>query len=192
MGEMKSAYERALERAGKLGRLSPEEMQERKTAEYAAIGMALAERYLEHGYTRVLDEGLGRYEGSDRAIIVDAALSRLAEAIVLDTPEATERALQGIATLKPNASIVETERRMRSLEADYASAREQAFEQAREALKRRGAEALDELGLTGSAIGDIMIGVRELRRDAAHELRSRFEPRLAQVRQELLERPRES
>jgi hypothetical protein len=192
MGELKSAYEKALERAGKLGRLSPEEMRERKVAEYAAIGGALAERYLEHGYTRVLDEELGKYEGSDRDVLVEAALSRLAEALSLDVPEATERALQGITTLKPNTSILETERRMRSLEIDYADAQEQAYEQARAGLKRQGAEALDELGITGSAIGDVRIGVRELRRDASQELRSRFEAGLGEVRQELLERARES
>jgi len=192
MGELKSAYEKALERAGKLGRLSPEEMRERKVAEYAAIGGALAERYLEHGYTRVLDEELGKYGGSDRDMLVEAALSRLAEALSLDVPEATERALQGITTLKPNTSILETKRRMRSLEADYADAQEQAYEQATEGLMSRGAEALDELGITGSAIGDIRIGIRELRRDASQELRSRFEAGLGEVRQELLERARES
>ena len=192
MGELKSAYEKALERAGKLGRLSPEEMRERKVAEYAAIGGALAERYLEHGYTRVLDEELGKYGGSDRDMLVEAALSRLAEALSLDVPEATERALQGITTLKPNTSILETKRRMRSLEADYADAREQAYEQATEGLMSRGAEALDELGITGSAIGDVRIGIRELRRDASQELRSRFEAGLGEVRQELLERARES
>jgi len=192
MGELKSAYEKALERAGKLGRLSPEEMRERKVAEYAAIGGALAERYLEHGYTRVLDEELGKYGGSDRDMLVEAALSRLAEALSLDVPEATERALQGITALKPNTSILETKRRMRSLEADYADAQEQAYEQATEGLMSRGAEALDELGITGSAIGDIRIGIRELRRDASQELRSRFEAGLGEVRQELLERARES
>lgn len=192
MGELKSAYEKALERAGKLGRLSPEEMRERKIAEYAAIGRALAERYLEHGYTRVLHEELGKYGGSDIDVLVEAALSRLVEALSFEVPEATERALQGITTLKPNASILEIESRMRSLAVAYAGAQEQAYEQAREGLKRRSAEALDELGITGSAISDIRVGASELHRDTSRELRSQFEPRLGEVRQELLERARES
>jgi len=190
MGELKSAYEKALERADRLGKLSPEEMRGRKMAEYAAIGRALAERYLEHGYTRVLNEELGKYRGSDRDVLVEAALSRLVEALSLDAPEATQRALQGITTMKPTTSIVETQRQIRSLAIDYTVAREQAYEQATEGLKKRGAEALDELGVAGGAIGDLRVGTRELRRDTSQELRSQFEPRLAEVKRELLERTR--
>ena len=56
MGEMKSAFEKALERAEKLGKLSPEEMRGRKEAEYAPIGRAIADRYLRHGHNEILEE----------------------------------------------------------------------------------------------------------------------------------------
>jgi len=73
MGELKSAYERAMEKAEKLGQLSPEELRERKKAELAPIGRALADRYLSHGHTRVLSHDLERFGDEERDVIANAA-----------------------------------------------------------------------------------------------------------------------
>ena len=43
VGELKSAYEKAMERAERLGKLSPEEMRETKRVEFEPVGRALAE-----------------------------------------------------------------------------------------------------------------------------------------------------
>ena len=106
MGELKSAYERALERVEKLGALSPQELRETKDAEQSAIGRALAERYLEHGYERPLVEGLERYHGDDRGVVVKGALSRLVAEIEFDNGQATDRALQGIEALSAPAKNI--------------------------------------------------------------------------------------
>ena len=46
MGEIKSAWEIALEKVDKLGELSPEELKRQKEEKYALIGQALADKYL--------------------------------------------------------------------------------------------------------------------------------------------------
>ncbi len=99
MGEMKSAYEKAMERVEKLGKLSPEEMKERKEAEYTLVGRALAERYLNHGYGELLSEEVGNYNDEEKDMVTRAAVSRLIEAIQLADSESTERATLGISSL---------------------------------------------------------------------------------------------
>ena len=46
MGEIKSAWEIAVERVEGLGKLSPEELRRQKEEEYALIGQVLADKYL--------------------------------------------------------------------------------------------------------------------------------------------------
>ena len=75
MDEMKSAFEKALERAERLGKLSPEEIRKRKEEEYIPVGRALADRYLGHGYVKLLEEEANRYNGEEKDIVRRAALS---------------------------------------------------------------------------------------------------------------------
>jgi len=69
VGEMKSAFEKAMEKAEKLGSLSPEEMRERKEAEYTTLGRAIAERYMGHGHKQLLKEEVGQYSGEEKAVV---------------------------------------------------------------------------------------------------------------------------
>lgn len=187
MGEMKSAYERALERAEKLGRLSPEELAEKREAEDMAVGKALAEQYLEHGHTRILSEALAKHSGDDRHIVLGAALSRLAEAISLQDGETTERALQGMRSLRHSAAMPEIESELRSLAAEYRQAEVELREQKERESGLRGNNLLRELGISGSAVAELRLGAGEMRAEIADELSPRFEARMEQLKKRLLE-----
>ena len=148
MSEMKSALEKALERAEKLGKLSPEEMRQRKEAEYAPIGRALAERYLGHGQKRVFKEEANRYSGEEKGIVLRAALLRLGEAIDLENDELTEMAMAGMLVLKQNERFGEINERVRSLLREYQEAEEQKYEGAKERIEKGEKELLHQLRIS--------------------------------------------
>jgi hypothetical protein len=81
MGEMKSALERALERAEQLGTLSPEEIRKKKEEKHILIGEGLAKKYMEHGFRGVLPEAISRYNGEEKSFVVGAVRSVLLHSI---------------------------------------------------------------------------------------------------------------
>jgi hypothetical protein len=186
MSEMKSALEKALERAEKLGKLSPEEMRQRKEAEYAPIGRALAERYLGHGQKRVFKEEANRYSGEEKGIVLRAALLRLGEAIDLENDELTEMAMAGMLVLKQNERFGEINERVRSLLREYREAEEQKYEGAKERIEKGEKELLHQLRISGSAVGEINLKANEAWERISQELYSRFNERLVDLKGELL------
>jgi polyhydroxyalkanoate synthesis regulator phasin len=186
MGEIKSAFERAWERAEGLGKLSAEEIQHRKEEEFAPLGRGLAGRYLEHGYAEILIEGLSKYGDEEREIVVKAALSRLVQAIELENGEITTRALKGIIALKGNEELGQVEERIRDVCQGYEQARQQQVEQERERIERDKREVLHQLRISGDAVGGINLKASAAWADIAHELYSRYDKMLRQLRQELV------
>lgn len=189
MGEMKSALEKALEKAEKLGKLSPEEMRERKEAEYATIGRALAERYLGHGHRRILKEEVRRYSGEEKGIVIGAALSRLAEAIDLASDEffeKTEKALAGMLALKEKGRIREIIESITSLLKEFREEKEQKYEREKERIEKGERELLHQLRISGSAVGAINLKASEAWGTISQELYSQFNERLEALKQELL------
>jgi len=103
MGEIKSAWERALERADKLGKLSEEESDKLK---YVPMGNILATKYLS-GESRDIKAELTKYKGN-RAIkyIVEGIQETLLRNIFLPRKgqdvKITDKAMQGIKLIKEN------------------------------------------------------------------------------------------
>jgi len=189
MGEMKSAFEKALEKAEKLGKLSPEEMRERKEAEYAPIGRAIAERYLGHGHKQILKEEVRGYSGDEQGIVSGAVLSRLAEAIDLASDEffeKTEKALNGLLTLKGKGQIGEISERIKSLLGEFRDAQQQRYESEKERIEKGEKELLHQLRISGSAVGAVNLKAGESWAAISQELYSQFNERLAALKRELL------
>jgi hypothetical protein len=186
MSEMKSALEKALERAEKLGKLSPEEMRQRKEAEYAPIGRALAERYLGHGQKRVFKEEANRYSGEEKGIVLRAALLRLGEAIDLENDELTEMAMAGMLVLKQNERFGEINERVRSLLREYREAEKLKYEGEKERIEKGEKELLHQLRISGSDVGEINLKANEAWESISQELYSRFNERLVDLKGELL------
>jgi len=185
MSEMKSALERALEKAEKLGKLSPEEMRKRKEEEYTPVGRAIADRYLGHGYSPVLKEEVNRYSGDEQGIVIRATLSRLEEAIGLESDEVAERAIAGMLTLRAEGKIEEIGEGIKSLLREYREARRATYDQEREHLERREREVLHQLRISGSAVGEINLKASEAWARTSQELRSRFNERLEELKRQL-------
>lgn len=186
MAEMKSAFEKALERAGRLGKLSPQEIRERKEDEYAPIGRALADRYLKHGYGKILEEEADKYAGEEKEIVMKAALSRLVEAIELGNYDTTERAVEGILVLTGEEQVGDIGEQIRSLLAEHRQAEENKYQEQRGEIERRERELLHRLRISGSAVGEINLEASETWKELSQELYSQFEQRLDELKGRLL------
>ena len=186
MSEMKSALEKALERAERLGKLSPDEIRERKEEEYTTVGQALADRYLEHGHVKLLKEEANRYSGDKKATVRRAALSRLVEAIDLGDHEASERAMEGVLVLAGEAVAGQMRQQIEGLLAEHEKAGEAKYEEQRGEAERRERELLHQLHISGSAVGEINLEASEMLRALSQELYSQFDQRLQQLKEQLL------
>ncbi|MDR9459918.1 MAG: hypothetical protein RI591_07235 [Dehalococcoidia bacterium] len=182
---MKSAFEKALEKADKIGKLSPEEMREREEAEYTPVGRAIAERFLGHGHKQILKEEVERYSSDENGVVVRAALSRLVEAIALSGGDPIERSLDGLLTLKGKEGIGEKIDSIRILFAEFQEEREQEYEREKENIEKSERELLHQLRITGSAVGAINPNASESLSLVYEQLNSRFNESLEALKQEL-------
>ncbi|MGA7678097.1 MAG: DUF6657 family protein [Dehalococcoidia bacterium] len=129
MSEMKSAWEKAMEKAEKLGKLSEEEL---KQLEYQPAGNKLAAKYLqEMDYN--LDAEMTKYKGTGiRKYILQGAEEIFLHSIILPKNEydvqATRRAMAGLRLLKENKKLLDTVLdRITNLLNYYAQARQQTY-----------------------------------------------------------------
>ena len=106
MSEMKSAFERAIERAEALGKASEEELRKWK---YIPEGESLAARYLK-GEANLIAE-LSRHDDSAKKYVIEGAKSILLRGIDLPRNEhaklANRKAMEGIKALKKDNVLVE-------------------------------------------------------------------------------------
>lgn len=186
MGNMKSAFERAWERAERLGKLSPQELRERKEEEFSLIGYGLAERYLEHGRPEILEEEVSKYSDEEKEIVTRATLSRLVAAMEIEGRETATRAMTGIVTLKGDGPIQGIGGKIASIYQEYEQERQQKYEQEKGEIQRGEREILHRLRISGSAVAGIDSEVSATWHKMAAGLRSQFNERLDQLKQELL------
>lgn len=186
MEEIKSAYEKALERTEKLERLSPEEMREWKEREYAPIGRALAERYLGDGRIQILKEGINKHIGAERDIVAKAALTRLLETIQLQDYEVAEKATAALSALKGGEQDSETREKIRNLCQKYKQAEQQKYAEEKKEIEKRGRELLYQLGISGDAVGEIKLEASEAWKEISASLYSQFDEKLKKLKQAYL------
>ena len=153
MGEIKSAWELAMEKVEKLGKLSPEEVRRQKTEKCGSIGQGLAEKYLTGLALRDVRIELDKYKGEERELVRAALASKLIDAIELGDAERLSKVLEGISELN-----LKSREGLASIRAEI----EQLFAECREAeqKKRREVETaargvLHQLRISGSAIGSV-------------------------------------
>jgi len=186
VGEMKSAFEKAMEKAEKLGSLSPEEMRERKEAECTTLGRAIAARYMGHGHKQLLKEEVGRYSGDERGIVMGAALSRLVEAVDLESGDLIERALEGLVTLKGKGEVMEVTENIKGLLQEFRDVKQQKYEIEKEGIEKDERELLHRLRIAGTAVGAINLKSSEAWAMLSTELESQFSQRMEALKRELL------
>lgn len=143
MGEMKSAYEKAMEKIEKLGKPSPEEVGE---LEYVPKGNLIAARYLK-GEDIELVEEINRFEQKVRKYIHRGVEEILLENIILPQKEAqalaNKRAIEGLVSLKKDKknsqALLE---QLRMVFNYYEKAKQQVAQQARQAVEMKLSEAM--------------------------------------------------
>ena len=191
MGKLKSAWEIAQEKADRLGKLSPAEMQRQREQECRQIGRAIAQRYLDSPEPLPLAIELNKYQ-EKKDLVRQATLTHLTQAIDLRfltsfgmtskaaTASKLERIIQGIATVEPKSeSIIE---RIRGLVQEY----EQLADKTRRAIEIKCRETLHQLRISGTAVGNINIEATPQWQQSWQLLTEPLEPRLDSLKQELI------
>ncbi|MFO8009799.1 MAG: hypothetical protein R6U89_03195 [Dehalococcoidia bacterium] len=187
MEEMKSAMERAMERAERMGKLSSEELQKQREARYAPVGDAIARRFLEHGYTSILAEQLEKVDEEGQTIALNSALTTLAESISLDNRALTERAIQGIMELGRSRNTEQTADEIMNLFGQYSWQKKLWYEENSDQIGRNVRERMGRMGIGGSAVGEININNDETWIKRSTELQEEFDERLEGLKKSLIQ-----
>lgn len=187
MEEMKSAMERALERAERMGKLSQEEMRQQQESRYVPIGEAIAQRFFEHGYTSILVEQLDKLDAAGKEIATRSALTTLINSIDIENKELTERAFDGIIGLRDSKDSVILGNHVMTLFGQYEWEKKLWYEENSEEIGKEVKEHLARSGISGSAVAEINIANDEEWARKSDELRAEFDSRLGEIRQELVQ-----
>ena len=105
MGEIKSAWEIAMEKVEKLEKLSPEDLRRKQEEEYTLIGAVLANKYLGGLDQWQLEVELDKHSSGERVSLKEAVASKLAQAIELGNHERLGRIIEGISYLKQGEAV---------------------------------------------------------------------------------------
>jgi hypothetical protein len=182
MGELKSAWEVAQERANRLGKLSAEEKEQQQRQGYRQIGHALAEKWMDGSQRLDVTAELGKYEEKDRDVIKQAMIEHLVEVIGFEDTQVADnvrRIIQAISSLSPELQPRAEE--MGQLVQEYELA-EQGIRQELEGSYRA---TLHQLRISGTAVGTINIETNPQWQLARHGLVESLTPRLNALKQAL-------
>jgi len=183
MGEIKSAWEIAMERVKGLGKLSPEELRRQKEEEYALIGQVLADKYLGGLGFWQLEVELDKYGAGERELVKGALISKLAQAIELGNYERLEKAIEGISSLKQKKGIREIKDEIEQLFQEY----KQVEEKESRETEKFAREILHQLRISGSAIGAINPKVIPRWQQGLNRLDQPYQEKLEQLKQKLID-----
>ena len=192
MGEMKSAWEKALEKAEKLGKPTDEEL---KQIEYVPAGNALAARYVQEDNID-LDAELTKYKGSGiRQYIINGVQETLLRNITLPHNEhdkqVTLKAMAGIKTIKDNKNQLDViYERINNLLSYYEQARVQSFNQFKsnfEAKIQDLSKTLQQRSGTTNLEAQIQLQFQEEWRRASSELDRQYEQTLEEHKQQIVQ-----
>lgn len=183
MGELKSAWEIAEERANRLGKLSPEEKEQQEREGYRQIGKMLVQNWLDSYQQLDMTAELNKHEEKERDIIKQAIIEQLVWAIEFSTTQpinSVKRVIEAISNLWPELQSKTEE--ISQLVQEY----EGAEQKIREEVESNYRKTLHKLRISGSAVGVINIKSDHKWQLAMQELIAAFTPRLNALKQSLV------
>ena len=186
MGELKSAWEIAQEKANRLGTLSAEEKEQQERQRYRQIGQALAQKWLDSSRQSKMTAELNKHEEEEREIIKQAVIEHLIEAIEFTTTRSinsVKRVIEAISSLGPELQPKAEE--IGQLVQEY----EDAEQKIRQELESNYRETLHQLRISGTAVDAINIEADHKWQLARQELVEAFTPRLNDLKQALISSP---
>ncbi len=179
MGEMKSAFERAWERAEKLGELTKEEMEREREKELLPIGKSLSDSFLSHGDIRVIEDTLDKYEDKDRRIIRRGFILSLLDEIKPES-EKSRKAMEGILLLMEDKK--EEIEELEKILLDFEEEKGRLFKKLRDEIEAEGRDILHQLRISGSAISKFNINRSSVWREALLSLHQDYEARMEGIK----------
>ena len=182
MGKIKSAWEIALEKAEKLGDLSPEERRKQIEDRSRIIGVSLFEKYISQPESRFFETALNQYAGEDRELIRRAIFQKLVDGIELGHGLELDIISQGTFSLVKAEAVMKTMDKIEELFQEYNNIETEAKEE----IEREGREVLHQMMVSGTAINHINPQATEEWQNKLNELAYPFEERLNSLKQELL------
>jgi hypothetical protein len=186
MGELKSAWEIAQERANRLGKLSAEEKEQQERQGYRQLGQALAQKWLDSSQRLDMTAELSKHEEKERSIIKQAIIEHLVEAIEFTPTQGinnVKRVIAVISSLGPELQLKAEE--IGQLVQEY----EEAEQEIRQELESNYRETLHQLRISGTAISSINIEADHQWQLARQEFVEAFTPRLNELKRALISRP---
>lgn len=183
---IKSALEIALEKAEKLGKLSPEEAKKKLEDEFYPRGKALAEKYLKGLRWRDLETELKRFANEkEKGVVKRAFLTTLITEISLEEVEKSGQALEGILYVSGNSSLMQTKEKITVLLNNYHEAKDSLYSSSRKTISKKVEEQLKQEGIAGSAIQVNMLATEEWQ-EAQKQLHTRYDGELSLIKKALL------
>ncbi len=181
MGELKSAWEIAQEKAARLGKLTAEEQEQQRTERCHQAGRVLAQTWCDGSEGVDIAAELDRYGEGEQAVIRQVIIDSLVEAIDFNSTAGLVRAVEGIASLEPKSQpIIEV---IEGLVQEY----ERAGGKTRRELESSSKEILHELRISGTAVEGINIEGTPQWQESQRRLTETLGPRLNELKGDLRE-----
>ena len=192
MGEMKSAYDRAMESAGKLGKLSPDEMKKQEEERLITIGRAIADKYLTHGSTQVLKGDIDKLRSDDRVLVSRGARLGLTGSISFDrgsTMEPLDRVATGLAALATGkqTQVEELISNVKGLLEELEAELDRTYSNEYSHLESERRILLQGLGISGSAVAGVNVEGSSAWQQIEDELRAQYSSKLESLKKRLAE-----
>jgi hypothetical protein len=183
MGELKSAWEIAQEKANRLGKLSAEEKEQHERHRHRQTGQVLAQKWLDSSQQLDITAELNKHEEKEREIIKQAVIEHMVEAIEFTTTRginSVKRVIEAISSLGPEFQPKAEE--IGQLFQEY----EEAEQKIRQELESNYRETLHQLRISGTAVDAINIEANHKWQLARQGLVEAFTPRLNDLKQALI------
>lgn len=174
MGEIKSAWEIALERTREIPAAAAAELEREKADR---VGRALAERILNGLPLKDVLAELEQYRGEEAVLVTRAAAARLLDGLEPEPPKRFDTVATAVARLLGPAA-----RELEELAAWYRRAREEKVAR----IEAEGRALLRERGISGSAVAGINPAAREGWSAGLEDLQAACREKLARVRAGLM------
>jgi hypothetical protein len=192
MGEIKTAWEKAMEKVDKLGKASEEEL---KRLENIPTGNAMAAKFITDE-NNDFESQLTKYKGSGvRQYVIQGAMEVFLRNITLPHDDRdkyrADRAMQGIKIIKENKKQVDTIfDHIKNLMSYYEQARQHSFGQFKKDFEARIREAGKMLQNMPANSGNLEAQIQQQFQDewrrASMELDAHYEKALEEQKQQLL------
>jgi len=185
MGEIKSAWEIAQEKANRLGKLSAEEKEQQERQRYRQIGQALAQKWLDSSRQSNITRELSKYEEKEREVIKQALIEHLAEVIEFTNTQgvdSTKKVIEALSGLGPELQTTAEE--ISQLLQEH----EGAEQKIRQELESSYRETLHKLRISGTAVDAINVEADPRWQPAHKGLVESFTPRLNKLKRALIRR----